>query len=233
MSQIRKFLILLELTFRQSKGSIISGLFYLIMFPIGFLVAFGSAFKDVYIISGTVTMYIFVTAFLITSQTVSFLKYSGQLTLLYTAKIRKWVITLSSVLYELIFNFPVIILLVLLAEPIVHTVPNWPLLALTYVIGGGYAFVFGLALGTGVSVRTVNQLSQVFTWIFSFFAPTFFPISLLPPFLRYLALLEPTTMISQELDAVLSGGFSYQYFIGMVAFLIVSIITYLIAARRR
>jgi hypothetical protein len=232
MVNIRKFVGLLELVARQSRAYLATNVFYGVMFPIAFILSFETSIRSAQVLAGTLTLYIFMNVFIGTAQSTAFLKYSGEMSLLYVTKTPRWMIVLSFVVYQLASTLPMAVGLVFLGETLVPIKVSWLPLLVTYLVGAMYAFLLGTALGLVTSLRTANQLSQVLGWTFSFFAPTFISLQSLPPFLRFLSLLEPTTPLAQELVNNLGGRTSLNFMLVMLAYLVVSMVLYRLAENR-
>jgi ABC-2 type transport system permease protein len=87
------------------------------------------------------------------------------------------------------------------------------LIALIFIFVGlvplyGFTFLFGALV---LKVKESNALISLMQWVISFFMGIFFPIALLPPFLRSVALLfPPTWMISGVRSALLGISFFFE-----------------------
>jgi ABC-2 type transport system permease protein len=79
------------------------------------------------------------------------------------------------------------------------------LLALSFVVIGifplwGISFAFGALI---LKVKEADSLIQVMQWIVAFFMGIFFPITVFPPFLRFVALSFPPTWMTNGVRASL------------------------------
>jgi ABC-2 type transport system permease protein len=196
------------------------------MFPIAFILSFFSLNGSPQVLAGIVTMYIALGSLTSTSQSVAFMKFSGQLTLLFTTKTERWMIALSHALVQLTVSLPVALVLIYLSSMIHKIIIFWPVVLLTFIIGWIYNFLLALSMGLAFNMRLVNQLSQVLGWTFSFLAPTFVPLSVVPYYLRPLTFLEPSTFVAQQLAMSFEGSFSPLYFLGMIVYLMASLYLY-------
>jgi ABC-2 type transport system permease protein len=86
------------------------------------------------------------------------------------------------------------------------------LLALAFIFVGliplyGVAFLFGALV---LKVKESNALVSLMQWVVSFLMGIFFPITVLPPFIRFVALLFPPTWITNGVRSSLLGvGFFF------------------------
>jgi len=86
------------------------------------------------------------------------------------------------------------------------------LLALAFILAGllpllGVAAIFGAII---LKVKESNALIGLMQWVLSFLMGIFFPVAVLPPFLRFLAFLFPPTWMTNGVRSALLGiGFFF------------------------
>ncbi|WP_306305639.1 ABC transporter permease [Metallosphaera hakonensis] len=181
---------------------------------------------------GTMTLFIFLDGFLSISQQISFMKTEGHLTLLYVSGSPKWLTAISTAFVTLVISIPLALMIVLISGRAIELNVNWVYLTATLILSLLGSVLLGLDLGLTFTQRQVNQLSQVLGLGLSFFAPTFVPFSSLPIYFRVPSLLEPTTYVAQALRSDLQGSFSWEWNLGIVVIIFISILIYSRASRR-
>lgn len=209
----RDFLILLEMTVKSFRSFFWGYLFFSLFFPLGFLLVFGETANPSivpYIISGTVTTSILLNSITGVSQTIGSDRQAGRLSLLISLGIPLWqyavVIAITNGASAIVSSAVVI----LIAQSVfrLHTT-TLSIIPLILNIGAG--LFSGSMLGLLISVfihnlRIVNQLSSILGIGLSFFAAVYFPIDYLPSVMRWFAVLEPSTLVSQGIASSLEGG---------------------------
>lgn len=82
-----------------------------------------------------------------------------------------------------------------------------PAILIAFLLVWGSTLGVGFLIGVyGRSPRQIGQLAQVVGILLTFFAPVFYPITVLPAFLQYLAYAIPITWGSLLLAAILGTG---------------------------
>jgi ABC-2 type transport system permease protein len=88
-------------------------------------------------------------------------------------------------------------------------------LTLLPALFGGFLLIWASTLGIGFligvyggSPRQINQIAQFVGIVMTFFAPIFYPVSVLPQVARYVAYLWPLTWGASLLSAVLSSSYA-------------------------
>ncbi|ARM74609.1 ABC transporter permease [Acidianus manzaensis] len=208
-----KFLVLVELYIRQTRYFLATSIFFLIFFPIAFILNFPS--YDTLV--GTITLFISLDIFTSISQQISSMKTVGHLTILYTFGSPKWLTGLSVSFTNMIIAIPLIVVLIFIAKEFISINVNWIGLFISVILSMIASAIIGLDLGLAFKQRQVNELSQVLGIGLSFFAPTFISYYALPLYFRIPSLLEPTTYIAQALRYDLNGSFSITWNLGIIA----------------
>lgn len=115
------------------------------------------------------------------------------------------IVILGAALFHFAINVGVMLLAMLLmgmplhATILLYPLVVLPLMPLTLGIGWGLAAL-------GVFVRDIGQLTGILTTILLFLSPIFFPLDALPPLLQKLLVLNPLTIIIENVRNVLLWG---------------------------
>lgn len=228
---IREFLNLLIMGFKTIKAYLPSFLFFSIFFPIGLLTLFGSISSSDYspfVISGTLTFYISLGTITSVAQTLANERQSGRISLMIASGIPRELYVVSIMLTNGLSTLLVVPIIVIIGEVFLHVyVESIPSLVLSLVLSAFMGSMLGTDLGFAFKNEyAVNQYSTIITFVLSFFAPVYYPPSVIPLPFRYLTYLEPTTYVSQAIFSSYSGNLlsSLEWSIGIVAYSIVFIV---------
>lgn len=116
------------------------------------------------------------------------------------------IITLSSALFHFIISLIILVLFYIVAKqqlPLMGLLYT-PFILLPYIVGllGVSFFLSGL----GVYFRDITQVMGLLTTILLFLSPVFYPASMLPERLQTVFMLNPLTLVIEQLRAVLLDG---------------------------
>ncbi|BBD72113.1 multidrug ABC transporter ATP-binding protein [Sulfodiicoccus acidiphilus] len=212
-SHIEQFGQLLKMQLKMVKSYLPSVVFFSLFFPLGLLLLFkfvSAASASFYVISGTATFYVFVSVVSGVAQILAGERNRGRFSLMLAAGVPRelysFTIAVSNGISTLVV-LPVVIVLGELLLGVVVPLEAVPLLTVSAVLSLFSSSMLGMLLGLGIrSQRAVNQYSNVIAFVLSFFAPVYFPPSIVPIPFRYLTYLEPTTYVSQSLYYSLHGS---------------------------
>jgi len=208
-----KFWQLLKMQFKMAKSYLPSVIFFSIFFPIGFLLLFrfvASSSASYYIISGTATFYVFINAVSGVAQILAAERNRGRFSLMIASGVPKELYSFTIALSAGISTLVVVPVIILLGELLLGiTIPlgALPLLVISAILSLFSSSMLGMFMGLAIrSQRAVNQYSNLVAFVLSFFAPVYFPPTLVPMPFMYLTYLEPTTYVSQALYYSLHGS---------------------------
>jgi len=115
-----------------------------------------------------------------------------------------WV-AMGTALFHAVISVCVLLLLqLIITGNLQWTAVLFPLVVVPFIL-----LTLGIAwflAATGVFLRDINQVTGLITSVFLFVSPIFYPISILPPQIRSLAMLNPLTLIIEESRKVLLFG---------------------------
>jgi lipopolysaccharide transport system permease protein len=115
-----------------------------------------------------------------------------------------WIAMGSAVFHATISVIVLLVLQLFITGALPWTILLFPLVVAPFLfITLGFAWFFS---ATGVYVRDIGQVSGLLTSMLLFLSPVFYPISILPPPLDSLVLLNPLTLIIEESRKVLLFG---------------------------
>jgi len=136
------------------------------------------------------------------------------------------VVTLLSAVIHGMISLAILIAAILFSQQHIPVTAFWLPVVLTpfFLLSAGVAWALAAA---GVYLRDISQVTGLLVTALLFLSPIFFPLSTLPEWLRFWVLLNPLTLIVEQLRAVLIMGVSPDaaglliYFIcsGVAAFL--------------
>jgi ABC-2 type transport system permease protein len=205
------------------KASIVSGIFFSLVLPIGLLKILKpitSSDFSLYAISGTLTFYLFLGTMLAVSQIIGLERRDGKFSLMIASGIPKELYMLS-ILFSNGFGTLIFIPILILVADFLYGVS--PSNVISLIISLVLSIYVGSIMGTDLAFSTrnyytINSLSQVISFGLIFFAPVYYPVSAVPVPLRYFTYLEPTTYISQSIYHSYVGGNSIFYLMGLLIY---------------
>lgn len=115
-------------------------------------------------------------------------------------------VTLSSALFHFLISLAVLVVFYIVVNQTIPLIGLFytPFILLPYIIwllGISY-----LLAGLGVYFRDITQVMGIITMMLMFLSPVFYPASMLPPHLQGIFMLNPLTLIIEQLRAVLLDG---------------------------
>lgn len=113
------------------------------------------------------------------------------------------IVTLISALFHFFIS---LIILVLFYVVVKQDIPLLGLLYVPFILLPYVVWLMGISFllsGLGVYFRDINQVMGLITTILLFLSPVFYPASMLPPHLQQLFMLNPLTLIIEQLRTVL------------------------------
>ena len=196
----------------SSRNWIYVGLGFTLMFPILWLTLLkivGNPQYMSYFIAGTVVNTSFLIPFLGTSQDLAYFRRGSAIyTILFSNGADHWDIALGYITQLIVLNLPSIVSLLIISILIIGV--SYGLVQVLATIATAVfislsSALLGYALAMGVkNYRIVNQASQVIPWPLLLLAPVYYPITILPPALRYVSLALPTTYMALAINGSLS-----------------------------
>ncbi|WP_291767838.1 ABC transporter permease [Caldivirga sp. UBA161] len=196
----------------SSRNWIYAVLAFTLMFPILWLTLLkivGNPQYMSYFVVGTVVNTSFLIPFLGTSQDLAYLRRgSAVYTLLFSNGAGHWDIALGYITQLITLNLPSIASLLILSVLVIgvsYGVVQILATIATAVFISLSSALLGYALAMGIkNYRIVNQLAQIIPWPLLLLAPVYYPITILPPALRYVSLALPTTYMALAINGSLS-----------------------------
>ncbi|WP_221290561.1 ABC transporter permease [Stygiolobus caldivivus] len=201
---VTEFLNLLGMQFKMIKAYLPVFVFFSVMFPLGVMLVFGYVAVSSltpYIVSGTITFYISIGVLTSVAQSIAFERSKGRFSLMVSTGIPKELYAISIALSNGISTLIVVPVILILGHYLLHVeVRSVPLLVVSLLSSIFMGSMLGMTLGLGIrNIYAVNQYSSIISFVLSFFAPVYFPPTLIPLPYRFLTLIEPTTYVSQAL----------------------------------
>jgi ABC-2 type transporter. len=211
---LREILALALMFIKEAKAWVLVNIFFLIMFPIAMIFSFRYIIAGdmlYYLISGTITFQIAITGFVAVPQTIGMDRDRGRLSLMIASGVPAWAYAMTSTLVNNIMAIAsgfLIIGIAMLISSLGIRLISIALLLVALIVGTFQGSMIGLALAAKIrNWRLLNQVSQLLGFGLTFFAPVYFPLSVVPKYLLPLAMLEPTTYIAQAVRLSLTGSY--------------------------
>ena len=116
------------------------------------------------------------------------------------------VVTVISALFHFILSLIILVLFAMLA---LQQLPLLGLLYTPFIVLPYLLWLLGISFllsGLGVYFRDINQVMGLVTTLLLFLSPVFYPAAMLPKHLQGLFMLNPLTVIIEQLRAVLLDG---------------------------
>ncbi|BCU66694.1 multidrug ABC transporter ATP-binding protein [Sulfolobales archaeon HS-7] len=207
----REIFYLVAMQIKGIKSYAIGYVFFSLLFPLGFMLVFGSFLTGpyvIYIISGTITAYLFVSTFGSVANNLANEIEGGRFSLIIGGGVRREVYSLSISLSQVILDISSILAILAVGFLVYHLqLKSIPL----FVIALGSSIImsatFGMVLASILkNPYVVSQYSTVLGFALTFFAPVYYPLSFIPLPFRYLVFLEPSTYVSQAIYYSIEGN---------------------------
>ncbi|BCU68123.1 multidrug ABC transporter ATP-binding protein [Sulfolobales archaeon HS-7] len=224
---IREFGSLIVMQFKTIRAYLPAFIFFSFFFPIGLLLMLGSISAPTsytFIISGTVTFYIAIGTITSVAQTLAAEREAGRISLIVASGIPREIYVISVVLSNGVSTLIIVPLFILIGVIFFHVVIKSVLFLVLALISSTFmGSMMGMDLAFALrNTVAVNQYSSIISFVLSFFAPVYYPPSIIPIPYRYLTFIEPTTYVSQAINYSFSGSFeSLMWVGGIVAFTII------------
>lgn len=218
----REILYLVVMQIKGVKSYLIAYAFFSLLFPLGFMLVFGSLLSSsyvLYVVSGTLTAYLFISTFTAVANNLANEIESGRFSLIIGAGIRKEVYSLSIVLSQIITDIAAILTILGIGLYVYHVqLESVPLFIIALCSSISLSATFGMVLASVIkNPFQVSQYSSVLSFALTFFAPVYYPLSLIPLPYRYLVFIEPSTYVSQAIYYSLEGNpYSLLWSIGAI-----------------
>lgn len=219
---IREMLYLIAMQLKGVKSYLLGYVFFSLLFPLGFMLVFKSLLLssyDLYVMSGTLTAYLFIGTFSAVANNLANEIDSGRFSLIIGAGVRREVYSISIALSQIISDIAGIVTILAIGLLAYHIqLKSIPL----FIIALGSSIIlsatFGMMLASIIkNPYEVSQYSSVLSFALTFFAPVYYPLSLIPLPFRYLVFIEPSTYVSQAIYYSLEGSpYSLLWSIGAV-----------------
>ena len=207
----REIFYLVTMQLKGVKSYLIGYAFFSLLFPLGFMLEFGSLLSSsyvLYVVSGTLTAYLFIGTFTAVANNLANEMESGRFSLIIGTGIRKEVYSLSIVLSEIVADIVGILTILAIGLYVYHVeLKSIPLFIIALCSSIGLSATFGQVLASAIkNPYEVSQYSSVLGFALTFFAPVYYPLSIIPLPFRYLAFIEPSTYVSLAIHYSLEGS---------------------------
>ena len=210
---LRELESLVEMFVKESLTWIAVGLFFLVLFPISIIFAFGHIVARGYIdylISGTITYQVALAGMLMVPNSLGMDREGGRISLILASGVPPWAYAIASSFVNNLFAIASSLLIAGVGSALgfLKVTPlSLGLLVLSLIVSTFQGSMIGLALASYVrNWRLLQQVTQIAAFGLTFFAPVYFPLSIVPGYLRPLALAEPTTYVAQAVRLSLAGS---------------------------
>ncbi|MDP8003817.1 MAG: ABC transporter permease, partial [Caldisphaera sp.] len=164
----------------------------------------------IYLVSGTITFQVAITSLTSVAQSLGMDRDRGRISFMISTGIPTWGYALATSFVNNIMGIASGFMILGAASAINLVKFNGLesiFLLITLIIGEYQGSMIGLAMTAKIkNWRLLSQLSMVLSFVFSFFAPVYFPIRYVPYYLRPLTLIEPTTYVAQAVRESLNGN---------------------------
>ncbi|GGP21201.1 multidrug ABC transporter ATP-binding protein [Thermocladium modestius] len=199
----------------SSRAWIYAALGFTLMFPILWLLLLKMVGNPIYVeyfIVGTVVNTSFGIPFIGASQDISMFKRETIYSMLFANGADHFDIALGYIIQVVALSTPSIVALLALA--VIMMGIRYGVIQITLAVAAAILIslasaLLGYALGVGVrNYRVVNQVSQIVPWPLLLLAPVYYPITILPTTLRYVALILPTTYMAFTVEGALNLNLS-------------------------
>jgi len=189
-----------------------------------------------YLISGMMVFDVAVTGMLVVPNSIGWDREDGRLSLMISMGVPLWAYALTSTLVNNLFAigsgllvlgvavamryldvslsglFLLILALLVLGVAVAMrylavSLSGLAMLILALLVSSFQGSMVGLLIASRIrNLRVLQQVTQIVAFGFSFFAPVYFPLSVVPRYLLPFAMLEPTTYAAQAIRLSLRGS---------------------------
>jgi len=151
-----------------------------------------------------------VAGMLVVPNSIGWDREDGRLSLMISMGVPLWAYTLTSTLVNNLFAIGSGLLVLGVAVAMRYldvSLSGLFLLILALLVSSFQGSMVGLLMASMIrNLRLLQQVTQIVAFGFSFFAPVYFPLSIVPRYLVPLAMLEPTTYAAQAIRLSLRGS---------------------------
>jgi len=210
---LRELTSLAEMFFKEAKAWLAASLFFAVMLPIAFVFGFSYIVRGpaiYYLISGMMVFDVAVTGMLVVPNSIGWDREDGRLSLMISMGVPLWAYALTSTLVNNLFAIGSGLLVLGVAVAMRYlavSLSGLAMLTLALLASSFQGSMVGLLIASRIrNLRVLQQVTQIVAFGFSFFAPVYFPLSVVPRYLLPLAMLEPTTYAAQAIRLSLRGS---------------------------
>jgi len=204
---LRELTSLAEMFFKEAKAWLAASLFFAVMLPIAFVFGFSYIVRGpaiYYLISGMMVFDVAVTGMLVVPNSIGWDREDGRLSLMISMGVPLWAYALTSTLVNNLFAIGSGLLVLGVAVAMRYLDVS---LILALLVSSFQGSMVGLLIASRIrNLRVLQQVTQIVAFGFSFFAPVYFPLSVVPRYLLPFAMLEPTTYAAQAIRLSLRGS---------------------------
>ncbi|ESQ22660.1 MAG: ABC-2 type transporter [uncultured Acidilobus sp. MG] len=210
---LRELTSLAEMFFKEAKAWLAASLFFAVMLPIAFVFGFSYIVRGpaiYYLISGMMVFDVAVTGMLVVPNSIGWDREDGRLSLMISMGVPLWAYALTSTLVNNLFAIGSGLLVLGVAVAMRYlavSLSGLAMLILALLVSSFQGSMVGLLIASRIrNLRVLQQVTQIVAFGFSFFAPVYFPLSVVPRYLLPFAMLEPTTYAAQAIRLSLRGS---------------------------
>ncbi len=210
---LRELTSLAEMFFKEAKAWLAASLFFAVMLPIAFVFGFSYIVRGpaiYYLISGMMVFDVAVTGMLVVPNSIGWDREDGRLSLMISMGVPLWAYALTSTLVNNLFAIGSGLLVLGVAVAMRYlavSLSGLAMLTLALLVSSFQGSMVGLLIASRIrNLRVLQQVTQIVAFGFSFFAPVYFPLSVVPRYLLPFAMLEPTTYAAQAIRLSLRGS---------------------------
>jgi len=209
---LRELTSLIEMSFRQMKAYLAVNLFFAIVFPVAMIFGFSYIVRGpavYYFVSGVIVLQVSLSNILSVPQNIGWDRENGRLSLIISMGVPLWAYAIAMMLPNNLYAMGsgLLVLGVAVAMGYLSVSPGGlAMLVLALLVSSIQGSMVGLLMAARIrNWRLLQQVSSIAGFGFSFFAPVYFPLSVVPRYLLPLAMLEPTTYAAQAIRLSLLG----------------------------
>ncbi|MGC9113179.1 ABC transporter permease [Acidilobus sp.] len=198
---------------KEAKTWIAVNLFFMIVFPVAIIASFGyivSRQDAYYLVSGTIVFQVALSGMLSVPNNIGMDRYGGRISIMIASGVPLWAYAMTSALVNNIFAVLSGLLIVgvaVLLRYVAVSAVGLAYLTVALLLSTFEGSMVGLLIAARIrNWRLLQQVTQIVSFMLTFFAPVYFPLSLLPRYLLPLAMLEPTTYAAQAIRLSLLGS---------------------------
>lgn len=198
---------------REARTWIAVNLFFMIVFPVAIVASLGYIVsrQDVYyLVSGTVVFQVALSSMMSVPNVIGMDREGGRVSLMIASGVPLWAYALTTAMVNNLLAMGSGLLVVGIAVSLKYiqvSAANVAYLLLSLLVSTFEGSMVGLLMAARVrNWRLLQQVTQIVSFSLTFFAPVYFPLSLVPRYLVPLAMLEPTTYAAQAIRLSLAGS---------------------------